>query len=136
MELILKKEKGFLLRHFKQEWKTKWVPVIIKFAESYTKKSKDAVRVQDYGKLLLLGISICVYVQLLSLCVHIDTDKDDFDQVRAVKALSAIFTVLAKKDKEKAPLHYWLEDYDVCMIMLHVRISSSINYPCLFTLDG
>ena len=47
----------------------------------------------------------------------VDTDKDDYDQVRAVKALSAIFTVLAKKDKEKTPLHYWLEDYEVCIIM-------------------
>ena len=40
--------------------------------------------------------------------------------VRAVKALSAVFTVLAKKDKEKAPLHYWLEDYDVRQIIPYV----------------
>ena len=65
MELILKKEKGFLLRYFKHEWQTKWVPIIIKFAESYTKKTKAAVTVQDYGKLLLLGSSMCVYVQLI-----------------------------------------------------------------------
>ena len=44
----------------------------------------------------------------------VDSDKDDCDQVRAVKALCAIFTVVAKKDKEKNPLHYWLEDYEVC----------------------
>lgn len=48
---------------------------------------------------------------LHGICV--DTDKDDVEQVRAVKALSAIFTVLAKKDKERNPLHYWLEDYEV-----------------------
>ena len=53
MELILKKDKGWLIRHFKQEWQTKWVPVIITFAESYTRKSKAAIDVQDYGKKIL-----------------------------------------------------------------------------------
>ena len=54
MELILKKERGFLLRNFTQEWQTKWVPLIIKFAESYTNKSKDAVKIQDYGNFIAL----------------------------------------------------------------------------------
>ena len=50
MELILKREKGTLIRHFKREWQTKWVPAILKFAESYTKKSSAAIEVRDYGK--------------------------------------------------------------------------------------
>ena len=49
MELILKKEKSTLIRHFKREWQTKWVTAIIVFAESYTKKSSAAVEVRDYG---------------------------------------------------------------------------------------
>ena len=48
MELILKKEKGILIRHFKREWQTKWVPAIIKFVESY--KSSAAVEIKHYGK--------------------------------------------------------------------------------------
>ena len=61
MELILKKEKGFLVRHFKQEWQTKYVPVIIEFAGTYTKRSKEAVEVQDYGRLLLLlGVHVMI----------------------------------------------------------------------------
>lgn len=54
--------------------------------------------------------------------MYIDTEYDDYDQVRAVRALAAIFTVLAKKDKEQAPLHYWLEDYKVC---LNVRVCNA-----------
>lgn len=69
MELILQKEKGFLVRHFKQEWQTKWVPVIIKFAESYTKKSKNAVNIQDYGNLIIFRRFTVCYVNVLSLHV-------------------------------------------------------------------
>ena len=50
---------------------------------------------------------------LTSHGICVDTGRDDVEQVRAVEALSAIFTVLAKKDKERNPLHYWLEDYEV-----------------------
>jgi hypothetical protein len=60
MELILKREKGTLLRHFKAEWQTKWVPAIIKCAESYTKKSIAAVDARDYG--MNITISACIIV--------------------------------------------------------------------------
>ena len=43
---------------------------------------------------------MCLCPCIIFACV--DSDKDDFDQVRAVKALCAIFTVLVK-DKEKIP---------------------------------
>ena len=59
---------------------------------------------------------MCVSIE----CLCTDTECDDYDQVRAVRALSAIFTVLAKKDKEQAPLHYWLEDYEVCFMHMSV----------------
>ena len=65
---------------------------------SYTKKSRDAVNIQDYGNLIILGAYLCPLYCIDSNC----------DQVRAVKALGAIFTVLPKKDKERNPQHYWL----------------------------
>ena len=63
--LILKREKGTLLRCFKAEWQTKWVPAIIKFAESYTKKSSAAVDVRDYG--INLAISVC---NSIDVCIY------------------------------------------------------------------
>ena len=74
--------------------------MIIKFTESYTKKSSAAVDVRDYG--INLAISVCSSVEIH----YTDTEYDDYDLVRAVRALAAIFTVIAK-DKEQAPLHYW-----------------------------
>ena len=105
MELILKREKGTLLRCFKAEWQTKWVPaiMIIKFAESYTKKSSAAVDVRDYG--INLAISVCNSVEINCMYIQI------LNMMTMIKCVQlAIFTVLAKKDKEQAPLHYWLED--------------------------
>ena len=62
-------------------------------------------------------------------CMCTDTESDDDDQVRAVRALSAIFTVLAKKDKERAPLHYWLQDYEV---HLHIHICNMKYYSSCY----
>ena len=47
MELILKREKGSLLLHFQHEWQTKWVPVIVKFSQTYSKKSLAAITFDD-----------------------------------------------------------------------------------------
>ena len=53
-------------------------------------------------------------MQVLIIIAYIlDTEYDDYTPVSAVHCLSAIFTVMAKKDKEKYPRHYWLEDYEV-----------------------
>lgn len=70
MELILKREKGTLLRHFKAEWQTKWVPAIIKFAESYTKKSSAAVDVRDSG-INNVAISVTLFISIEIYCVCI-----------------------------------------------------------------
>ena len=72
----------------------------------------------------------CVFMSSLScVCKH---RQRWLWSSACVKALSAIFTVLAKKDKEKNPLHYWLEDYKVCKII----ICSSINYHWIVHVDG
>ena len=116
------------------EWQTKWVTVIIKFAESYTNKSSAAVDVGDYG--INMASSVCISIEIY--CVYnIDTECDDYDQVHAIRALAAIFTILAK-DKEQAPLHYWLEDYEVCL-NVHVcnaKLHHNLHFRWLRTLKS
>ena len=49
MELVLHEEKGSLLLRFQREWQTKWVPAILQFGETYSKKC--SVVDDDYSKL-------------------------------------------------------------------------------------
>ena len=72
---------------------------------------------------------MCISFEFIIVCI--DTEYDDYDQVCAVRALAAIFTVLVK-EKEQAPLHYWLEDYEVCF---HIKCVLQI-IALTYTLDG
>ena len=52
-------------------------------------------------------------MELHNVLFFSEIERDPMDNVHAIFCMSAMFTVLAKKDKGKHPEHYWFEVYDV-----------------------
>ncbi len=53
-----------------------------------------------------------------SLLFHAGLEVDHLNQIRAVYCLAALFTLLTKKDKEKHPEYYWIQDYDATFFLI------------------
>ncbi len=62
--------------------------------------------------------------------INADLEADHFNQIRGVYCLAAMFANVAKKDKEKRPERYWIEDYEVrrnCWYILSSNCRASLN---------
>ena len=79
----------------------KWVPVIVKFSQTYSKKSLAAITFDDDYSMEVIFSAITVVITY-TVVGYLDTEYDDYSQLQAVQGLSAVFTVVAKRDKKKS----------------------------------
>ena len=67
----------------------------------------------------------------VNVCLHFTTggDRDDIEQVHAVRALSKLFTVLPRKDIVKGidPVSYMFEIYDVSVFDLYRTVCMPLS---------
>ena len=73
-----------------------------------------------YGVMILTRSLVIRYIYYD--VIYAGLEADHLNHIRAVWCLAAMFTTVAKKDKEKHPEYYWIEDYCVSMFSFSVPL--------------